>query len=158
MNKTSERYKVVYIAGPISDTTDYIERFKRAEEQLKKDGFIPVNPTIISEALVASGCEYEEFMYFTHQLLRICGAIYLLYGWENSKGTLRELKYALDNEYKVYCESNRFFSEKDSCPSCGVSFCCYNYDKKEPMNNGHCPNCGECLIPKGEESETNISA
>ena len=154
---TKKRSNVIYIAGPISGTTDYMKRFKKAEEELKSRGFIPVNPTVVSEPMVAANCEYEEFMDVTHQLLRICGAIYLLNDWENSKGTLRELEYALDNEYEVYCESSWFFHEQDICPSCGVSFCCYNYDKKAPMNNGHCPNCGEFLIPKGGLNEADLS-
>ena len=130
-------------------------RFKRAEEQLKAEGYVPVNPTIISEPLVAAGCEYEEFMNATHQLLRVCGSIYLLNGWENSKGTLRELQYALDNEYDIYSEASWFFNDYDVCPECGTAFCCYNYDKKTPMKS-HCPKCGENLI-KGGLNETNLS-
>lgn len=144
-----DRRNVVYIAGPITGTSDYMERFKRAEHDLKSHGFIPVNPTIVSEPMVAANCEYEEFMNVTHQLLRICGAIYLLNGWEKSKGTLRELEYALENDYEVYCEASWFFQDP--------TICCYNYDKKETMSIGHCPNCGECLIPKGAQDETNLS-
>ena len=152
-----DRKNVVYIAGPISGTSDYTERFKRAECELKCHGFIPVNPTIVSEPMVAARCEYEEFMNVTHQLLRICGSIYLLNGWEKSNGALRELEYALDNDYEVYCEASWYFKDPAFCPYCGVAFCCYNYDKKAPMRIGHCPNCGECLSPKGAQDETDIS-
>lgn len=151
------RSTVVYIAGPITGTTDYMERFKAAEHSLKCHGLIPVNPTIVSEPMVAAHCEYEEFMDVTHQLLRICGAIYLLNGWEKSKGTLRELAYALNNHYEVYCEASWYFKDPAFCPYCGAAFCCYNYDKKEPMSIGHCPNCGECLSPKGAQDETDLS-
>ena len=141
-----DRKNVVYIAGPISGTSDYMERFKRAEDKLREYDYIPVNPTIVSEPMVAANCEYEEFMNVTHQLLRICGAICLLNGWEQSNGALRELKYALDNEYDVFSEASIFFSEPNICPSCCTSFCCYNLDKNAPMNNAFCPNCGKSLI------------
>lgn len=100
----NNRSKVIYIAGPISGTDDYMERFKSAEEKIRSVGFIPVNPTVVSEPLVAAGCEYEEFMSVTHELLKVCGAILLLEEWESSRGAQRELLYALENGYEVYCE------------------------------------------------------
>ena len=158
MKNTSERYKVVYIAGPISGTTDYLERFKRAEEQLREDGYIPVNPTIVSEPLVAAGCEYEEFMRVTHELLRVCGAILLLCDWESSKGTLRELTYALDNDYDIYCETSGHFYQTEMCPKCLLSFTSYNYGKKKAIHSHYCPSCGASLLPEGcEASETDLS-
>ena len=104
MSKT-DRSKVIYIAGPITGTRDYIERFKNAENFLKEANFIPVNPTIVSEPMVAAGCEYEEFMSVTSELLKVCGAILMLDDWESSKGAQRELLYALENDYEVFCEN-----------------------------------------------------
>lgn len=106
MSRT-DRSKVIYIAGPITGTSDYKERFKRAEEQIRSVGFIPVNPTVVSDPLTEAGCEYDEFMSVTHELLKVCGAILMLNDWESSKGAQRELFYALDNGYEIYCEKPR---------------------------------------------------
>ncbi len=157
MNNKS-RSNVVYIAGPITGTTDYMERFKQAEDQLRDAGYTPVNPTIVSKTLLAAGCKYEEFMRVTHELLKVCGAILLLFEWESSKGALRELKYALENGYDVYCETSETFCLPITCPNCKHYFSVYNYSGKRKMKISYCPSCGASLLPEGSEAnEANIS-
>ncbi len=96
---------IVYIAGPISGTTDYMERFKNAEEAIKRMyKCFPINPTIVSEVMIAAECTYEQFMNVTNSLLKCCNAIYLLEGWQHSSGAVAELKYALDNGFKIFTE------------------------------------------------------
>lgn len=96
---------IVYIAGPISGTADYMERFKNAEDAIKQMyKCVPINPTIVSEAMIAAECTYEQFMNVTKKMLECCNAIYLLKGWQHSSGAVAELKYALDNEFKIFTE------------------------------------------------------
>lgn len=78
----------VYIAGAISSNTDYIEQFKTAEETLTRAGHAVINP------VKNLGFSYREYINMGLCELMHCDAIYLLKGWEQSKGAQLELKYA----------------------------------------------------------------
>lgn len=96
---------IVYIAGQITGTDDYMERFKKAEEEVKHMfNCVPINPTMVSATLLEAECDHEQFMEVTKSLLKCCDTIYLLKGWQNSAGAVSELKYALYNDYKILTE------------------------------------------------------
>lgn len=80
----------VYIAGPITGTDDYEERFNEAEARLKEAGFEPVNP--IGPGLV-EGAEYKYYIDRGLRLLMDCDAIAVMDNFETSKGTLLEVQY-----------------------------------------------------------------
>lgn len=84
----------IYISGPITGTSDYMERFKRAEELLLKIGDIPVNPAAVNSSLPEQTA-YEEYMNMSITMLDMCDAIYMMNGWERSCGANREYGYAL---------------------------------------------------------------
>lgn len=86
----------IYISGKISGTKDFRERFQKAEENLKKDGWDTINPVAIGDLLPAS-TTYKQFMEIDLKLLTMCEAIYLIPGWETSEGakTERQLAEAL---------------------------------------------------------------
>ena len=42
---------IVYISGAISGTTDYMERFEKAENKLKDEGYTVINPAKINSFL-----------------------------------------------------------------------------------------------------------
>ena len=96
--------EVIYIAGAISGTNDYMERFKNAENVIRKSGRVPINPTIISKPLLEANANHQQFMSVTIELLECCNGIYLLNGWERSTGAKEELMYALANNYNIYTE------------------------------------------------------
>jgi hypothetical protein len=83
----------VYISGPITGTTDYMERFKKAQEYLESKGYTVVNPALINSNL-PSDTTWDEYMEISLILVRMCDAIYLLKGWEESKGVETELRTA----------------------------------------------------------------
>ena len=84
----------VYISGPITGTTDYMERFKRAERRIRAAGHEVVNPAAVNSALPAS-TTYEEYMTMSITMLDMCNAVYVLEGWEKSKGSNMEITHAL---------------------------------------------------------------
>lgn len=94
----------IYISGPITGIEDYRERFARAANRLISGGYEIVNPVEIGNDLSLrldrepSYCEYmdEDIKY-----LNKCDAIYLLFGWRDSKGAKMELRRALELDLKI---------------------------------------------------------
>lgn len=78
----------IYIAGSISINPGYIKQFQDAEELLKSEGHAVVNP------VKNLGFEYKEYIDMGLCELMHCEAIYLLKGYETSKGALLEKHYA----------------------------------------------------------------
>lgn len=83
----------VYISGPITDTNDYMERFAKAQEYLESKGFSVVNPALVNSNL-PDDTTYEEYMKMSFTMLDMCDHIYMLRGYETSKGALKELARA----------------------------------------------------------------
>lgn len=78
----------IYIAGSISNNPDYVEQFQNAEDMLKADGHEVINPA-------KNSCfSYKHYVDTGLFELMHCDAIYLLKGFENSKGALLEQHYA----------------------------------------------------------------
>ena len=78
----------VYIAGPITGHDDYIVKFNSAEGRIRTRGHEPVNPAR-NEAN-----DYKGYIDKGLEQLKECDAIYMLRGWELSKGALLERSYA----------------------------------------------------------------
>lgn len=85
----------IYISGPITGTTDYVERFQKADELLKER--FPeadvINPAKVSASL-PENTDYEDYMKLSLCLLEMCDVIYMMEGWDDSKGALLEFQYA----------------------------------------------------------------
>lgn len=85
----------VYISGPITGVSDYLEKFNAAEEELKAKGYEVINPAKLN-SIMPETLTYEEFMKFDYEYLEICDAIYLLKGWNMSSGSKLELNHYLN--------------------------------------------------------------
>ena len=84
----------IYISGAITGTTDYIERFAKAENELAEQGYSVVNPAKVN-AQLPEDTTYEGYMKMCFCMLDMCGAIYMLKTWNKSCGANRELGYAM---------------------------------------------------------------
>jgi hypothetical protein len=94
----------IYISGPITGTTDYIERFETAEQRLAtNNGNEVVNPARVNSALPAS-TTYRQYMDMSLLMLSMCDTIYMLKGWEQSKGAREEFAEAVKSGKKIYFE------------------------------------------------------
>lgn len=84
----------IYISGPITNVLDYKEKFAKAEESLKErfPGAEIINPTMI---VLPESCTHEDYMRIDFMLLDLADAIYMLNGWDLSKGACMERGYAL---------------------------------------------------------------
>ena len=92
--------KKIYISGPISGVsleTAY-NNFTNAEVQLLEEDYEPVNP--FNNGL-PSNATWEEHMRADLKLLLDCDAIYMLEGWEKSRGARIEYALAVDLKMDV---------------------------------------------------------
>lgn len=93
----------IYIAGPMTGLPNYnFDAFDRAAKILKARGLEPMNPAdngrqwLIEHAhREPNASEYQDLLNAGRKMIRECSKIYLLQGWEKSKGALSELSYAL---------------------------------------------------------------
>ena len=77
----------IYIAGKITGDTGYRAKFGRAEERLKKEGHIVLNPASLPE-----GLRSEEYMRICAAMMSVSDCVALLPDWEESHGA--QVEYA----------------------------------------------------------------
>ena len=93
----------IYISGAISGTTDFMERFAKAEKELTDKGYSVINPAKVN-AQLPKDTTYEEYMKMCFCMLDICEAIFMLKGWSKSFGANRELGYAMAKDMIIMYE------------------------------------------------------
>lgn len=98
------RKKRIYISGPMTGIPDYKKNFNEAEETLKMAGWDVVNPAKIDDFLGDCNFSYDELLKIDIALLDTCDGIYMLEGWENSRGALIEKLYTLQNGKRNYIQ------------------------------------------------------
>lgn len=97
----------VYISGKITDNPSYKEDFAKAEQFIQRKGYKPLNPTKIGLELT-----YEEHIQLDFKLIEMADCIYMLKGWQNSKGATAELSYAKALNKKVKFEGKQWSLKK----------------------------------------------
>lgn len=75
----------IYISGPITGIKNYIETFMAAEEKLSKKGYTVINPAKVL-ANMPEDTTWSEYMLLALMMLSMADKIYMLKGWENSRG------------------------------------------------------------------------
>lgn len=93
--------KRIYISGAITGTDDYMERFAEAESDLTKAGYEVVNPAKVN-AQLPKGTSYDDYMKMSFCMLETCDYIYMLRGWQNSKGANMELCKAKELKMHIF--------------------------------------------------------
>lgn len=93
----------IYISGAITGTTDYMERFAKAEKELTEQGYSVVNPAKVN-AQLPSDTTYEDYMKMSFCMLDMCIAIFMLKGWKKSCGANREYGYAMAKDMIIMYE------------------------------------------------------
>lgn len=93
--------KRIYISGAITGTDDYMERFAEAERYLSKAGYEVVNPAKL-DLIMPKTATHEEYMDMCITLLKMCDGIYMLRGWQDSKGANLELCNAKELKIHIF--------------------------------------------------------
>lgn len=96
----------VYISGPITGTTDYMERFAQIERRLMRSGYTVVNPAKVNANLPAD-TTHAEYMEMSFTMLDMCDAILMMNGWQQSRGAGMEFDRAVRNGMTIAFEGGR---------------------------------------------------
>lgn len=87
--KHSNGRQIVYISGAITGVDGYKEKFDEAERQLRWRGCLAINPTILPADL-----PYEVYMPINAAMIQAADAVYVIPGWEGSRGVTAEIAFA----------------------------------------------------------------
>lgn len=96
----------IYISGPITGTTGYMERFQEIEDRMAAAGIVAINPAKVN-AQLPNTLSHAEYMKTSLAMLDMCEAIYMLDGWQQSKGCSIEFEYAYEHGISIYFEKGR---------------------------------------------------
>lgn len=113
--------KRIYISGAISGTTDAEMRFGDAEEYLHI--IYPeaelINPERIGReaGYTSPGLKHSEYMEISKALLDLCDAIFMIPGWQQSRGAQWENGYAHGCGKEVILVDDSWYHETESKPS-----------------------------------------
>ena len=99
--------KKVYIAGALnSDAVGYIKNMHRMIEWadvVRREGYsvyVPCDDFLMG--LVIGNYEYKDYFDNGQPWLEVSDAVFLVPGWENSKGTLKEIETAKELGIPVF--------------------------------------------------------
>lgn len=82
----------VYISGAITGNENHYEQFENAELWLRLNGYSAINPVKVASNL--PDLNYEDLMQVDFALISLADSIFMLDGWQKSKGACAELHYA----------------------------------------------------------------
>lgn len=97
--------KKIYISGCITGNKNAFTEFDGAEHFLKAKGFEVINPMKLDHK---ENSTWEDFMRADIAELMKCDAIYVLNGWEVSRGATIERDLCLKLNIPVFFEQYKF--------------------------------------------------
>lgn len=83
---------IIYLSGPITGVENYEEMFAVAEQGLRGAGHVVINPCNAFRG--QPGITYEQYMRFHVASMLTADGIYMMPGWEKSRGARFELSLA----------------------------------------------------------------
>ena len=94
-----EKGKIIYLSGRITDNSHYKEDFAAADDFLVNMGYIVLNPALLDD--IVRDLTYEQIMQICYRCLDVADAIFMISGWQKSRGATAELSYAKSLGKKV---------------------------------------------------------
>lgn len=104
--------KKIYISGPISghDIEERRAAFAAVERMLREEGLEVVNPLNVA---FPEYCTHEQYMRVDIALLIGCDYIYLMKGWDTSRGASTEFVVATSAGIEVYANESYLNDKKE---------------------------------------------
>jgi hypothetical protein len=96
----------IYVSGPITGIENYRQNFDDAEKFLTELGYAVINPAKIDDCL-PEGIMYDEFLDLDLYLMSMCDGVYLLNGWNNSRGAKKEISVAINAGMDIFTEAEK---------------------------------------------------
>ena len=99
----------IYVAGALNGmASDYVKNMHRMitwSKRVRDLGFSTYTPGLdLLEGLVLGNLEYEDYFQNSQPWLDAADAVFLVPGWEESKGTKREIERAKEKGIPVYMD------------------------------------------------------
>ena len=95
---------MMYISGQMTGIKDYnYPKFNSVAETLRSKGYDVMNPVELCSE-ITSGL-WTEYITLCLAGIERCKTIYLLKGWENSRGAKLELKKAIELGLEIWTEN-----------------------------------------------------
>ena len=95
----------IYISGKRNEQ----ERYKEAEEKLKKEGHEVINYLEVTKQL--PGMTRMEHEAMEHMLIQMCDAVFALNDWKESDPARAEVFFALENSINIMFEQSEVVEE-----------------------------------------------
>ena len=93
----------IYIADPMTGIPNFNAFFNEAEEYLRSQGYKVMNPNCLP-----TDFDWKDYMPICLEMINCCDAVYMLRGWEDSKGANLELDHALKAGKAVLYQEDEF--------------------------------------------------
>lgn len=97
----------VYLSGPISGVNDPHSDFNKAQTEVLMWAESVSNPVVLGANLTQQGDKWISLMKKAIKMMMDCDSIYMLEGWEDSRGAIMEHFLAQELEMPI------FFQKKD---------------------------------------------
>lgn len=99
-----KKQKIVFISGGMTGYEDYNRlAFYEAEEELRKKGYLPLNPAVLPTYLAD-----KDYMPISIAMIEASDAIYVLRGWEDSLGSSAEVIYAMRQDKEILFQEGAY--------------------------------------------------
>lgn len=93
----------IYISGAITGVDNYLAIFEKKHRELMSNTCAVINPALINSYLPCD-TSWKDYMKVSLAMLETADVIYMLKGWESSKGARLEHEYAKSHGYKIIYE------------------------------------------------------
>ena len=103
--RSRAKSQLIYISGPITGMLQSTTRFKETEKWLKNDGHKVLNPMEIEDPTpdgMDSDAVWDYYMKEALAMLLTADCIYMMEGWEHSKGARLEFWVAKELNIPVH--------------------------------------------------------
>ena len=92
--------KRIYLSGGITGIENYSQIFKRKQTELEELGYEVLNPALLG-LIMPTSATWQEYMNLCIPMLDMWHGIYMLDGWEKSKGATEEFNYAVGKRIEM---------------------------------------------------------